>query len=61
MARPADNPTRHPANPPGIDAVRLLATVDSESRPYTDPHAGYDRAREARHARTEGAFRRGRR
>jgi hypothetical protein len=38
--------------------ARLLATVDSESRPYTDPRASYDRARAAQQARAEGAARR---
>jgi hypothetical protein len=42
-------------------AEQIAATVASESRPYTDPRAGYDRARDAQQARTEGAFRRGRR
>ncbi|WP_161952645.1 hypothetical protein [Actinoplanes sp. TFC3] len=57
MARSAAAPA-HPADP---TTARLLATVDSESRPYTDPRAGYDRARDAQQARTAGAFRRGRR
>ena len=38
--------------------ARLMATVDSESRPYTDPRARYDRARAAQRARAEGVARR---
>ncbi|GID94550.1 hypothetical protein ACFQFC_35160 [Amorphoplanes digitatis] len=59
MARPAAKPTRRTSTDPAT--ARLLVVVDSESRPYTDPRASYDRARDAQRARTEGAFRRGRR
>jgi hypothetical protein len=33
---------------PDPATARLLATVDSESRPYTDPKAQYERARQHR-------------
>lgn len=38
--------------------ARLLATVASESRPYTDPQARYPRAVQTRQARADGAARR---
>ncbi|MEV5819359.1 hypothetical protein AB0L22_09300 [Micromonospora haikouensis] len=38
---------------------RLMATVDSESRPYTDPRANYDAARIARQHLADGAARAG--
>ncbi|ROP27653.1 hypothetical protein [Couchioplanes caeruleus] len=37
--------------------VRLLASVDSESRPYTDPDARYPRAQDYRRQVAEGAAR----
>ena len=46
---------RRPADPA---TARLLAAVDSESRPYTDPGALYPRAEGYRRAVTEGAARR---
>lgn len=39
-------------------AARLLAAVDSESRPYTDPGARYPRARDYQKAVAEGTARR---
>ncbi|MFC3386863.1 hypothetical protein ACFOHP_33640 [Couchioplanes caeruleus subsp. azureus] len=38
--------------------ARLIATVDSESRPYTDRAAEYPRARQYQQLRDEGATRR---
>ncbi|WP_250000271.1 hypothetical protein [Actinoplanes sp. M2I2] len=38
--------------------ARLLAAVDSESRPYTDARAGYPRAEGYRRSIAEGAARR---
>jgi hypothetical protein len=39
-------------------AARLIATVDSESRSYTDRAAKYPRARQYQQSRDEGAARR---
>lgn len=38
--------------------ARILAAVDSESRPYTDGRARYERARQHRRDRADGAGRR---
>jgi hypothetical protein len=46
---------RRPADPA---TVRLLAVVDSESRPYTDPGAYYQRAEDYRRTALQGAARR---
>jgi hypothetical protein len=39
--------------------ARLIATVASESRPYTDPGATYPRARAYQQTRAQGAARNG--
>jgi hypothetical protein len=52
VTRRPDKPTTDPAT------ARVLATVDSESRPYTDRNAQYVRARQHRQDRTDGAARR---
>ncbi|MEV6305863.1 hypothetical protein AB0M02_41055 [Actinoplanes sp. NPDC051861] len=44
--------------PADLATARLLAAVDSESRPYTDPRAQYPRAEDYRRTVTEGAARR---
>ncbi|MEV7624257.1 hypothetical protein [Actinoplanes sp. NPDC089786] len=54
MARAKDVP-RGQTDPA---TARLLAAVDSESRPYTDPQAQYPRAKSFRRTVTEGANRR---
>ena len=46
---------RRPADPA---TARLLAAIDSESRPYTDPGARYPRAEGYRRSVTESAARR---
>ncbi len=46
--------SRRPKDPA---AARLIATVDSESRPYTDRAAKYPRARQYQQARDEGIAR----
>jgi hypothetical protein len=46
----------HTATDPAV--AGLIATVASESRPYTDPAAAYPRARQYQTARAEGAARR---
>ena len=43
---------------PDPATARLIATVASESRPYTDPAAAYPRARQYQTARAEAAARR---
>ena len=47
--------SRRPKDP---QTARLLATVDSESRPYTDRAAKYPRAKQYQQARDEGVARR---
>lgn len=47
--------SRRPKDPA---AARLLATVDSESRAYTDRGARYPRARQYQQLRDEGIARR---
>jgi hypothetical protein len=39
---------------PDLDVARIRATVDSESRPYTDPAATYPRARQYQAQRGTG-------
>ncbi|MBW6432199.1 hypothetical protein KZ829_00365 [Actinoplanes hulinensis] len=47
--------SRRPKDP---QTKQLMATIDSESRPYTDRAAKYPRARQYQQARDEGVTRR---
>ncbi|WP_199513900.1 hypothetical protein [Nucisporomicrobium flavum] len=49
--------SRRPKDP---QAARILAAVDSESRPYTDRAAKYPTARRYQQARDEGTARKAR-